>query len=58
MLKNNLVLCKRSYRLSLYLVSPKYCNFGEREGGVVVGISLTKIPIGSYSKQNNIISQY
>ena len=58
MLKNNLVLCKRSYRLSLYLVSPKYWNFDEREGGVVVGISYTKISIDSYSKQNKIISQH
>ena len=44
MLIKNLVLCKRSSSLSLYRFSPKYCNFDEREGGVVVGIALTKIP--------------
>ena len=58
MLKNNLVLCKKSSSLSFYLFSPKYCTFDEREAGVVVGISLTKIPIKSYAKQNNIISQH
>ena len=58
MLIKNLVLCKRSSILSLYLFSPKYCNFDEREGGVVVGISYTKIPIESYCKQNKIISQH
>jgi len=44
MLIKNLVLSKRSSSLSLYRFSPKYCNFYEREGGVVVGIALTKIP--------------
>jgi len=31
--------------LSLYRFPPKYCNFDEREGGVGVGIALTKIPV-------------
>ena len=44
MLIKNLILCKRSSSLSLYRFHPKYCNFDEREGGVVVGIALTKIP--------------
>jgi len=44
MLIKNLVLCKRSSSLSLYQFSSKYSNFDERKGGVVVGITLTKIP--------------
>jgi len=44
MLIKNLVLCKKSSSLSLYRFFPKYRNFDEREGGVVVGIALTKIP--------------
>jgi len=54
----NLVLCKRSSSLSLYRFSPKYGNFNEREGGVGVGIALTKYQHGSYCKQNKIISQH
>ncbi len=45
MLIKNLILCKRSSSLSLYRFYPKYCNFDEREGGVGVGIALTKIPV-------------
>ena len=45
MLIKNLVLCKRSSSLSLYRFYPKYCNFDEREGGVGVGIALTKIQV-------------
>ena len=44
MLIKNLVLCKRSSNLGLDRFYPKYCNFDEREGGVGVGIALTKIP--------------
>ena len=44
MLIKNLILCKRSSSLSLYRFPQKYCNFDEREGGVGVGIALTKIP--------------
>jgi len=44
MLIKNLILCKRSSSLSLYRFYPKSCNFDEREGGVVVGIALAKIP--------------
>jgi len=45
MLIKNLVLCKKSSSLSLYRFFPKYCNFDEREGGVRLGIALTKIPV-------------
>ena len=45
MLIKNLILCKRSSSLSLYRFYPKYYNFDEREGGIVVGIALTKIPV-------------
>ena len=58
MLIKSLVLCKRSSNLGLDRFYPKYCNFDEREGGVVVGISYTRIPIESYYKQNKIISQH
>ena len=56
MLIKNLILCKRSSSLSLYRFPPKYCNFDEREGGVGVGIALTKYQYCSYCKQNKIIS--
>jgi len=58
MLIKNLILCKRSYSLSLYRFYPKYCNFDEREGGVVVGIALTKYQYDSYCKHKKIISQH
>jgi hypothetical protein len=45
MLIKNLILCKRYSSLSLYRFYPKYCNFDEREGGVRLGIALTKIPV-------------
>ena len=56
MLIKNLILCKRYSSLSLYRFYPKYCNFDEREGGVGVGIALTKYQYCSYCKHNKIIS--